>query len=91
MVSNLRLQNIVRDLYKGTTRPGRIGTGTIADAVRSERSTDRPTKGVWHGQKAREYSRALEKSLEKGDLDDRDSLVARSLLADLDDALGVTR
>jgi hypothetical protein len=35
VVENPTLKNIVTDLYRGTTNPGRVGMGTTADAVRS--------------------------------------------------------
>ncbi|MCG8459031.1 MAG: hypothetical protein MI919_22370, partial [Holophagales bacterium] len=86
-VSDPNLQNIVRDLYKGTTNPRRIGTGTTADAVRHERATGLPTGGAFHSQKAEQFSDALRKAL-GGDLSSHDRLVAQSLLDDLQQALG---
>lgn len=35
-VSDPKLQNYVDNLYKGTTNPNLIGTGTTMDAVRNE-------------------------------------------------------
>lgn len=56
VVSNTKLQNIVNDLYKGTTNPSRVGTGTTADAVRNELATGLPTGGKFHSEKARSTS-----------------------------------
>lgn len=87
-VDNSSLQNIVNDLYKGTTNPYRIGNGTTADAVRAEEETGQPTGGVFHTMKAEQYSTALTKLLQSGNLSVGDSLVAQSLLNDLRNALG---
>jgi hypothetical protein len=88
-VESSRLQNIVNDLYKGTTNPSRVGTGTTADAVRSELESGRPTGGYFHSIKAEQYTRALQKLLTPGgELSVRDRLVAQSLLDDLQGALG---
>ncbi len=88
-VSNKKLQNIVDDLYKGTTNPFRVGTGTTADAVRTEIRTGQPTLGTFHLDKARQYSQALKNWLARNpDAPFRDRLVAQSLLDDLQDALG---
>lgn len=88
-VVNAKLQNVVNDLYKGTTNRNRVGMGTTADAVRNERATGLPTGGTFHSQKAQQYSSALERLL-KQNLSDHDRLVARSLLDDLRDAVGGT-
>lgn len=89
-VENLKLQNIISDLYKGTTNPNRIATGTTADAVRQELITGKPTFGRFHIQKAQDYSRALENWLIKNPNSAyKDRLVAQSVLNDLKNALGV--
>jgi hypothetical protein len=87
IVSNPKLQNIVNDLYKGTTNPNRVGTGTTADAVRSEIETGQPTGGLFHSQKAQDYSNGLRKLINGGTLDAYDRLVAQSLFDDLQAAL----
>jgi hypothetical protein len=87
VVSNTKLQNIVNDLYKGTTNPGRVGTGTTADAVRNELVTGLATGGKFHSEKAQIYINGLNKVL-KQDLTASDRLVAQSLLDDLTNALG---
>lgn len=43
-VSSTRLQNLVDNLYKGTTNPNRVGTGTTMDAIRSVMATGVPTE-----------------------------------------------
>jgi RHS repeat-associated protein len=88
-VTDRTLENIVRDLYKGAvTSEGRIGTGSTADAVRSELATGNPTRGIFHSEKARQYTRALENwSRRNPSASYRDRLVAESLRMDLQDAL----
>lgn len=83
------MSNIVDDLYKGTTNPGRVGTGTTADAVLNEARTGLPTGGKFHIVKAEQYSNALRSVLKKGGLSESDRLVAQSLLDELEAALGV--
>ena len=89
-VENTKLQNIVIDLYKGTTNPNRVGTGTTADAVRNELATGEPTGGTFHLQKATQYSTALGNLIKSGNLNPYDQLVAQSLLDDLQSALRST-
>jgi hypothetical protein len=87
-VTNNRLSNIARDLYKCTKVPSPIGTGSTADAVRHELTTGQPTHGRFHKQKAREYVNALKNWLKNNpDASMRDRLVAQSLLNDLKSAL----
>jgi hypothetical protein len=88
VVENERLQNIVNDLYTGTTNPSRVGTGTTADAVRNELETGSPTGGSFHSIKATDYSNGLANLLKSGNLNSHDSLVAQSLLDDLQSSLG---
>ena len=88
-VGSTKLQNIVKDLYKGTINPGRIGTGTTADALRYELSTGHRVFGKSHLQKARDSLRGLENWLKANPNSPyHDRLVARSLADDLLDALG---
>jgi RHS repeat-associated protein len=78
-VSDPKLENIVKNLYKGTANPNRIGNGTTADAIRGEGS---------HVQKGLDESRALTKWLEANpEAPTGDQIVARSLLQDLLSAL----
>lgn len=90
-VGSPRLQNIVDDLYRGTTNPGRIGSGTTADAIRHELRTGQPVFGRTHVQKGEDYLRGLENWLRANPhAPTADRLVARSLADDLLDALGRT-
>jgi len=74
---------------KGAKGPNTIGTGSTADAVRNELTTGLPTHGRFHSQKAQEYSNALNKWLQKNpNASDYDKMAARSLLNDLQSALG---
>jgi hypothetical protein len=88
-VTDPKLRNLVDNLYKGTTNPNRIGTGTTADAVRAELATGQSTAGRFHIQKAEETVRGLQNWLQKHpDASYSDRLVAQSLLDDLLKALG---
>ena len=87
-VESPKLQNIVDDLHKGTTNPNRVGNGTTADAIRQEIAGGQATAGRFHTEKGQQYSRALEKFLEKNpNAPVRDRLVARSIYDDLQAAL----
>jgi RHS repeat-associated protein len=88
-VVSTKLQNIVNNLYKGTTSPIRIGNGTTAEAVRHELLTGQAVGGRFHSQKAQESIRALENWLNRNPgAPYRDRLVAESLISDLRNALG---
>lgn len=88
-VGSTKLQNIVKDLYKGTVNPRRIGTGTTADALRYELRTGQRVFGKSHLQKAQNSLRGLENWLKANpNAPYHDRLVARSLADDLLDALG---
>lgn len=87
-VENPKLKNIVRDLYRGTTSPDRVGTGTTADALRNEKATGDATGGKYHTEKANVYSRALRRVLRDRSLSESDRRVAQSLYDDLQNALG---
>jgi hypothetical protein len=82
-----RMQFFVKDLYKGTTNPIRVGSGTTADAVRKELVTNVPTAGKMHVLKAQQYAKALRKLISSHGLDSYDELFARSLLRDIEAAL----
>jgi RHS repeat-associated protein len=84
-----KLQNIIDALYKGTTNPRRVGTGTTADAIRHELANPGVSVGgKLHSQKGQDYARALENWLKANPLaPGRDRIVAQSLLNELRDAL----
>ena len=87
-VANGGLRNIVSSLYRGTTSATRVGSGTTADAVRSELATGLPTAGKWHLEKALTSTRALTRWLANNpNAAYHDRLVAQSLLDDLWGAL----
>jgi hypothetical protein len=46
-VTDPNLQNIMNDLYKGTTNPNRVGSCTTADAICNELRTGQPTGSCW--------------------------------------------
>lgn len=88
-VSDSKLKNIVRDLFKGAYTPNPIGTGMTGDALRNEIKTGQATYGVFHIDKAKQYVNALTNWLTKHpNASHSDKLVAQSLLDDLKDALG---
>ena len=88
-VGSQKLQNIINDLYKGTTNPNRVGLGTTADAIRHKLATGEAVGGRFHTQKGAEYARALVKWLsDNPGAPNRDRVVAQSLLHDLRSALG---
>ncbi len=88
-VGSPKLQNIVDDLYKGTTNPGRTGTGTTADALRYELSTGQRVFGKSHLQKAGDSLRGLENWMKANPgAPYHVRLVSRSVSDDLLDALG---
>ncbi|WP_259460478.1 Hint domain-containing protein, partial [Propionibacterium australiense] len=89
-VQSSKLQNIVNNLYKGTTNPKRIGNGTTMDAIRHELETGGAVHGRTHSIKGQESIRGLEKWLNKNpNADWHDRLVAQSLVDDLKSALGI--
>jgi len=70
--------------------PDPIGTGSTADAIRSELATGLATGGRFHSQKGVEYSKALENWLTKNpSASHYDRMTAESLKNDLANALGV--
>jgi len=84
-----KLQNLVDNLYKGTTNPRRVGSGTTMDAIRAERIGRGPTGNKWHTTKGRESLRGLENWLRRHrDAPLHDRRVARSLADELRQVLG---
>ncbi|MFF5932016.1 polymorphic toxin-type HINT domain-containing protein [Streptomyces hydrogenans] len=88
-VSDPKLQDLVNDLYKGTTNTARTGDGTTMSAIREEISSGQLVHGRNHVSKGNQYARALNKWISRNhrDGDPHDLIVARSLLADLKSAL----
>lgn len=90
-IEDKALFNIVRDLYKGTTNPHRVGDGTTADAIRYELANpDAQTHGRSHVQKGEEYLTALYNwsNRKRGqNSSDSDWDFAGELIDDLEDAL----
>lgn len=95
VVTHPKLQNLVRDLYKGAhmKRGKKIGDGSTADAIRAERQSGGSTRGVFHDEKGRQYIQALTNWLNKrgpnggvsASLSDRKA--AQDLIDDLNGAL----
>lgn len=84
VVESTKLQNIVNNLYKGTTNPNRVGIGTTMDAIRKEIATGAPIGGHMHITKGQESLRGLDNWLGKNsDAPYPDRLVARSLADEL--------
>jgi hypothetical protein len=85
-------ENYVSDLYKGTTNPNRVGTGTTADAIRAELETGQATAGKFHIQKEQDTARDLGNWHRRNPgAEPHDRLVAQSLGNELLDALGSGR
>lgn len=73
------------DLYRDGAK---IGTGSTADAVRYENQTGSAVGGVYHSQKAQDYSTALQRWLDGNpgaSFSDRSA--AQNVLKDLQNAL----
>lgn len=84
-----KLNNIVKDLYKGAGAPNQIGSGSTADAIRNELSTGQATYGKFHIQKGQEYSKGLENWLRNNpNASENDKKAAELILQDLNNALG---
>jgi hypothetical protein len=88
-VENLKLKNLVVQLYHGEGIPGQIGTGSTADAIRWERTNKQPLGGVWHAvQKGPDIQRGLTNFLRNfPDASPSDRAVAERLLRDITEAL----
>jgi hypothetical protein len=87
-VSDGKLQNLVNDLYKGTTNPARVGDGTTMTAIRQELRSGSLVHGRNHVAKGQQYARALQNWIKRNpNAPQRDQIVARSLLSDLREAL----
>lgn len=83
-VGSTKLQNLVNNLYKGTTNPNRVGNGTTMDAIRNEIATGVPTGGRMHTIKGQETLNGLNNWLRRNkDADYYDRLVAQSLADEL--------
>ncbi|GAA1809901.1 MAG: hypothetical protein LCH77_17940 [Actinobacteria bacterium] len=83
-VGSTKLQNLVNNLYKGTTNPNRVGYGTTMDAIRNEIATGVPTSGRMHTIKGQETLRGLNNWLRRNpDAAYSDRLVAQSLADEL--------
>jgi Possible hemagglutinin (DUF637) len=54
IVGDPKLQNLMDNIYKGASNPNRVGDGTLADAVRFEKSTGGTVGGKIHTIKAQE-------------------------------------
>lgn len=87
-VQDPKLRNLVDNLYKGTTNPSKVGTGTTADAIRLEKLTGNPVGGKFHTQKGIETLKGLENWLARNpNASQYDRIVARSLADELKSAL----
>ncbi len=83
-VGSTKLQNLVDNLYKGTTNPNRVGNGTTMDAIRNELATGVPTGGRMHSIKGQETLNGLNNWLRRNpDASYYDRLVGQSLADEL--------
>ena len=86
IVSDAKLGGLIDDLYRDGAK---IGTGSTADAVRYETQTGTAVGGVFHTQKAQDYSTALQKWLDTNpNAPFSDRSAAQNVLRDLRNALG---
>ena len=89
-VTDPKLNNLVKDLYKGANAKKPIGTGSTADAIRREAATGQPVGGKFHADKGQQYVNALNKWIRKNpNASASDRSAAQSMLDDLNNALGV--
>jgi hypothetical protein len=92
VVADGKLQDIIKNLYKGTGNPKRTGDGTTMDAVRNELLTGRRTHWTRHIQKAEQTKRDLANWVERHpDASARDIRIARALMKRLTNALNTKR
>jgi RHS repeat-associated protein len=83
-VTNIKLQNIISNLY----RPGaQIASGSTMDAIRNEIATGLQTGGKWHSLKGFESRNGLLKLWRGGSLNATEQSIVKQLLIDLQDAL----
>jgi len=84
-VSDSKLAGLMDDLYRDGAK---IGSGSTADAVRFENQTGNPVGGVFHSQKAEDYSIALQRWLDSNpSASFGDRSAAQNVLRDLQNAL----
>lgn len=87
-IGSTRLQNLVDNLYKGTTNPNRVGNSTTMDAIRQELATGAPTGGRAHVTKGQGILRSLDNWLRHNpNAEYYDRLVAQSRADELSTAL----
>lgn len=87
-VTDRKLANIVKDLYKGTKTQSPIGTGSTADAIRFETDTGKMVHGKFHSMKGRQYINAIETWLRQNPTASAsDRAAAAAMLDDLRKAL----
>ncbi|TXD55250.1 hypothetical protein FUT88_23125 [Ralstonia sp. TCR112] len=85
LVSDPKLSVLMDDLYRDGAK---IGSGSTADAVRYENATNQNVGGVFHREKAENYSRALQRWLDNNpDASFSDRSAAQLVLRDMQNAL----
>ncbi len=84
-VSNPKLKNVIKELY----RPGaKIGDGGLADAIRYEKKTGKLVGGKSHIQKGTERLKNLENISKRETLTKQERRILEDLIKDLRKALG---
>ena len=86
-VSDTKTQKIINELYKGQDAKGKIGNGTMMDAIRNEKKTGRPTNSKFHTKKGKGLLVQLEDCLSSGKLSDMEKKVIRTVKEDLRKAI----
>ncbi len=80
-----KLSGVMNEMYRPNAK---IGSGSTADAVRSERATGQPTGGAWHTQKAEEGVIRLQRWLQANPAaSPGDRAAAENVIRDLQNAL----
>lgn len=83
--ANPKLSSIMDEMHRPNAK---IGSGSTADAVRSERATGQPTGGAWHTQKAEEGVIRLQRWLRANPAaSPGDRAAAENVIHDLQNAL----
>ncbi|MCA2217641.1 polymorphic toxin-type HINT domain-containing protein [Jidongwangia harbinensis] len=87
-VSDQRLQNFIRALYKGVGNPNLVGDGTAMSAASSEVSGGGPVEGRNHVNSTTQYRSGLRNWLANNpNASEADRRVAQGLISSIDDAL----
>jgi hypothetical protein len=83
-----KLKNILKDIYKGSDNPLRVGDGTLMDAIKEEIKTGVLVHGRDHaGQKTSDIIKGLEKIVRGNNYNQSDKDMAKEFITILNEAL----